>query len=378
MTQEANTPDRQGERDYRWQLHLLEQDLLRMLRVFETEFEDIQFGELGASQARLRAAQEELIPHTRLALETLTPPPALAGLHHDVHQALADLENAYEYYLNGRGNDFINALFHCRQLFIRAVAALYSLRADLPVVSRYFLIPALHDQIPYREQPDGAGVQVPVGVVRVPANDDHEAFSLYVPEDYDPAGAPRPLIVCLHGASGSGEEYLWTWLRLAKSHGYLLLAPKSTEITWSVLRPEVDIASVAGAIDRVRAEYHVDRNRTFLTGLSDGATFSYLLAFLAPEYFAGVAPVAGELSQIAEPLLRKKEGRDVPVFVVHGRRDHIFPIETVRSTSGLLNRLGYAIRFDELPDWGHAYPYRINEELVFPWFDALPGKNSSA
>ncbi len=364
----------QNERDYRWQIHLLEQDLLAVLRAFEAEFEDILFGALGASQARLRAAQEMLVPHTRLALERLAPPPQLDPFHRDLHQAIADLEKAYECYLNGRGNNFANTLLHCRQLFIRAVATLYRLRADLPVVSRYFLIPAVHDQIPFREQPSSSvGAQVPVGVLHFPANDDHEAFSLYVPEDYEP-GHVRPLIVCLHGAFGNGEEYLWTWLRLAKSHGYMLLSPKSTEITWSMLRPEVDISSVAGALDRVRAEYAVDPRRTFLTGLSDGGTFSYLLAFLAPQYFAGVAPVAGELSQVAQPLLRRKEGREVPVFVVHGGRDHIFPIDTVRGTSGLLKHLGYDIRFDELAAWGHAYPYRINEQLIFPWFADLPPK----
>ena len=30
------------------------------------------------------------------------------------------------------------------------------------------------------------------------------------------------------------------------------------------------------------------------------------------------------------------------------------------------------VRYTELPDWGHAYTYSINETLVLPWFEQLP------
>jgi hypothetical protein len=32
------------------------------------------------------------------------------------------------------------------------------------------------------------------------------------------------------------------------------------------------------------------------------------------------------------------------------------------------------IIYKELPDWGHAYTYSINETLVLPWFDNLPSR----
>ena len=38
---------------------------------------------------------------------------------------------------------------------------------------------------------------------------------------------------------------------------------------------------------------------------------------------------------------------------------------------GLLEHLGYDIRFDELPDGGHAYPYRFHRERVLPWFEQM-------
>lgn len=351
--------------DYATRLRLLEHYLLLTLEAFETEFEELRFGDLVASQERLRTALDALIPATRHGLEALEPPPERLDFHHQLIAAATLCEDAAQIWLQGRGAAFINSLVQCRQLLVQTLEELFAVRAQLPVLGAHFgANPA-------------AGGNPGTGLIAWEAGEEHEACALYVPDHYSP-DREWPLIVALHGASGSGREYVWTWQRLAAEHGYLVLAPKSTEITWSVLQPHIDVASVTGAIDRALAAYRIDRKRVFLTGLSDGATFSYLVAFLAPEYFAGVAPIAGELSQVAEPLLRRREGREVPLLVVHGAHDHIFPIQTVRSTSGLLQHLGYDIRFDELADWGHAYPYRIHRERIMPWFEALAARAGGA
>ena len=346
--------------DYGTQLRLLEHCLLLTLEAFEAEFEDLRFGELAASRQRLSAALEPLIPATRHGLEALKPPPEDADLHCHLLTAASRCEDAAQHWARGGDATFLSGFLLCRQQVVEALEQLYPHRARLPVLGGYF-------------GSERTAASAGTGLITWDACEQHESCKLHVPEDYT-EDRDWPLIVALHGASGSGREYLWTWQRLAAERGYLVLAPRSADITWSVLQPPVDIASVTAAIDRALAEYRIDRRRVFLTGLSDGATFSYLLAFLAPEYFAGVAPIAGELSQIAEPLLRRREGREVPLLVVHGARDHIFPIQTVRSTCGLLEHLGYDIRFIELPDWGHAYPYRIHRELVMPWFEALAGR----
>ena len=81
--------------------------------------------------------------------------------------------------------------------------------------------------------------------------------------------------------------------------------------------------------------------------------------------------MAGEMHEIGDSLVRGGAGRELPLYVVHGARDHIFPVATQRSTTALLQRLGYRVTYDELPDWGHAYPYRINEQRLLPWFESL-------
>ena len=70
------------------------------------------------------------------------------------------------------------------------------------------------------------------------ANDTGErgGYSVYVPEDYDPARA-HPLVMALHGGSGHGRLFLWSWLREARGRGVILVAPTAIGDTWSLMDP---------------------------------------------------------------------------------------------------------------------------------------------
>ena len=64
-----------------------------------------------------------------------------------------------------------------------------------------------------------------VGVLHADnATDERGGFSVFVPEDYDPARA-YPLVMALHGGSGHGRLFLWSWVREARSRGVIVVAP---------------------------------------------------------------------------------------------------------------------------------------------------------
>jgi phospholipase/carboxylesterase len=123
--------------------------------------------------------------------------------------------------------DGIRAVFRALRYLPRAREALYPLAGALPPINRYFLDPALRDDAdmlarfaaPAR---DGSGV----------THFDNEpgsrgGYSLYVPEFYAP-GRAWPLVMALHGGSGNGRNFLWTWLRDARSTApfWLRLPPR--------------------------------------------------------------------------------------------------------------------------------------------------------
>jgi phospholipase/carboxylesterase len=341
--------------------------LLFFLRMFEKLQEEIHLGHVSETQSRLRESVGDLFPALTAELPTLTPPEARKDFHATLSEAVASFADAYETFLSGKGQQFAQAFLDSRQKFCQGLYLLYEIRAQLPGLQQYWVLP---DAAPAALESQNPGGELPVGFSHKPSTSTHAQYSLYVPEHYTPQKT-WPLIVCLHGGYGRGDDYIWTWLRPAKSKGYLLLSPKSAGPTWSVLNPPLDIRSIQAMLEEVCATHAVDRRRVYLTGLSDGGTFTYLLGLSCASLFAGGAVIAGDFHPMMDPLLRKKEGKSLPLLIVHGVRDFIFPIESIRQAHTLLQKLGYNVTYQELPDWGHAYTYTINEQRVLPWFESL-------
>ena len=53
-----------------------------------------------------------------------------------------------------------------------------------------------------------------------------------------------PLVVALHGGSGNGGAFLWSWLREARTRGFIVLAPTAIGSTWSLMDPDIDGPSI--------------------------------------------------------------------------------------------------------------------------------------
>lgn len=354
---------------YREAVQAIAKKLVDYLQTFEKLQEEIEFAQVAEAQQRLQEAAVGVFPQLTEELAALTPPPERKDFHAKLSEAVTQLEKSYQTFLQGKGRQFAEFFLQSRNLLCRALYSLYELRTELPPLQAHWVLPEAVAALSTLEA-QHAGVSVPVGFSHHPRTQQRGEYSLYVPESYSPERA-WPLIVCLHGGYGRGDEYIWTWLRPAKSRGYVLLAPKSLGPTWSVLNPPLDIQSIRAMLEEVCGSYAVDRQRVFLTGLSDGGIFTYLLGLTCADLFTGAAVIAGELNPMTDPLLRQKQGVNLPLHVVHGVKDFIFDVRSVRATCELLQKIGYAITYTELPDWGHAYTYSINEQLVLPWFATL-------
>src|SRR5260370_13043635 len=281
-----------------------------------------------------------------------------------------------------RSPQWTDVFFHSRRSYCQGLYELYELRDRLPVIAAHFLMPGA--QAPAAAAPgavatgfiqrkrQGAAESARRGQI----TDDRSDYTLYIPEDYSPE-RPLPLIVALHGGYGQGYEYVWTWLRPARSRGYAILAPKSLGETWDMRAPSTDTRSVVRMLDEVASEYSIDRDRVYLSGLSDGGIFTYLLGLEQSQLFRGIAPVAGALHQAVDRMLPDAQGKSTPFFVLPVVHFFIFLLPVTRQTCDLLKQIGYDVTYEELPEWGHALPYSINERLVLPWFESLPpGKRS--
>ncbi|MCI0549035.1 MAG: phospholipase, partial [Candidatus Rokubacteria bacterium] len=189
-------------------------------------------------------------------------------------------------------------------------------------------------------------------------------LSLYVPEPWD-GRTPMPLVVALHGGHGHGRDFLWSWLREARSRGVLVLAPTSRDRTWSIMGTgDVDADTLRQGVEAVSERYAIDRARILLTGMSDGATYALMSGFREGMPFTHVAPACGVLHPllVASGEIGRARGR--PVYLVHGALDWMFPVMTARMARDALRAAGAAVVYREIEDLSHTYPRDENPRIL--------------
>lgn len=242
----------------------------------------------------------------------------------------------------------------------RALEALYPLAASLPMVSRFFF--AADDRAIGVASADGL-----VGVTHV-ANETSErgGFSAYVPEDYD-TGRAYPLVMALHGGSGHGRLFLWSWLREVRGRNVILVAPTAVGDTWSLMEPQVDSTHLGTVLKTVDGRWRVDRSRLLLTGMSDGGTFTLLSGLDEASPFTHLAPVAASFHPLLLTMAEPSRVRGLPVYLVHGALDWMFPVSMAVSARQALTAAGAAATYREIEDLSHVYP-REEGTVILDWF----------
>ena len=261
------------------------------------------------------------------------------------------------------GNGDLIAVFRALRHAPRALEALYPLAARLPPVSSFFLDPGLREDaalLARLAEPPSKNT----GIIHAHNEPDSRGgFSLYVPEYYTPDRA-WPLVMALHGGSGNGRGFLWSWLRDARSQGAILVAPTATGNTWALMGEDGDTANLVRILDSVRSRWNVDPTRLLLTGMSDGGTFCYVTGLESTSPFTHLAPIAATFHPLMAEMADAQRLRGLPVYLVHGRLDWMFPVQVARQTRDALAAAGADVTYRELDDLSHCYPREINAPIL--------------
>jgi phospholipase/carboxylesterase len=262
-----------------------------------------------------------------------------------------------------QGHGDLMAVFRALRYGPRAQEALYPLAVKFPPVSDFFLDPASREDAAL-----AARLAAPAyrdsGII----HDNNEpgsrgGFSVYVPEYYTPDRA-WPLVMALHGGSGNGRGFLWTWLRDARSHGAVVVAPTAIGSTWALMGKDADTPNLARILDLVRARWNIDPTRLLLTGMSDGGTFSYVSGLEATSPFTHLAPVAATFHPLMAQTADAARLRGLPIYLLHGRLDWMFPVEIARQARAALSAAGADVIYRELDDLSHSYPREMNPAIL--------------
>jgi phospholipase/carboxylesterase len=169
----------------------------------------------------------------------------------------------------------------------------------------------------------------------------------------------HPLTLLLHGWTGD-ETVMWVFAsRLPKDT--MLVAPRglyavpSGGYGWEHhevrdwpwvddLQPSVE--ALLGLLTPDNFP-QADLERIRLVGFSQGAALSYTFALTHPARIASVAGLAGFMPQGAEALARNRPLTNMPVFIAHGARDKIVPVERARHAVEILETAGAQVTYCE-------------------------------
>ncbi len=340
--------------------------LVEALSAFDAMLRHLHPPEIPVLRAALQP-QAQALRAALAAFRAEPPPPQFAEVSAQLVRAATAADRALRSFATGNSPDeAIPHVLTAMHEHSRAQTLLYPLHARFPAVDAFFLEPAVRARASEFNPAPRTGVSTGVIIVRgdgVRRGD----FTLYVPERYDPA-RQWPLVVALHGGGGRGEDFLWSWLREARSRGFLLLAPSSVGPTWSMQGEDVDAASLQAALAYVQERWRVDPAHILITGLSDGATYALLRGLQPDAPYTAIAPLSG----VFHPAIREHGGlqraKGKRVYLVHGALDWMFPIPLARATYEILRRADADITFREIPDLSHAYA-RDENARILEWFD---------
>ena len=248
----------------------------------------------------------------------------------------------------------------------KATEALYPVALMLPPVSRFFLNPdRREDDALLQRLAEADASRDNVGVMHAAnASDDRGGFSLYVPEYY--AGEKVPLIVALHGGSGHGRSFLWTWLRTVRSRNAVLISPTSREGTWSLMGPDIDSDNLHAMVRYAKDNWNIDEERVLLTGMSDGGTFSYVSGLRQDSPFTHLAPSSASFHPMIVEASDPGRLQGLPIYLMHGALDWMFPVDVARSARDSFSAAGADVTYREIDDLSHTYPVEENPR-IFDW-----------
>lgn len=271
---------------------------------------------------------------------------------------------------NGRGatnNSGAFAAMKAMRAQCHAQEWLYPVAAVFKPVSQYFLEESARNNeglIEALNQPEDMS---DLGLLTT--NGDRAArggFSLYVPENID-AEAPTPLVVALHGGTGHGADFIWSWLREARTRGFLLLSPTAQQDTWSLMGEDLDLPHLLQALALIGAKFNIDSQHILLTGMSDGGSYTLLAGLKEASPFTHLAPFSSVLHPDLAMSGRLAFAKDRDIYLVHGTQDWIFPIETAFMAQSALEAAGARLIFRPIEGLSHTY-CRTENDALLRWF----------
>ncbi|WNJ20089.1 prolyl oligopeptidase family serine peptidase [Pontibacter sp. G13] len=211
-----------------------------------------------------------------------------------------------------------------------------------------------------------AGGMLAFGLVMIPfaLNDlRYSRFLVYPPQQIDEE--PIPMLLFLHGSGSRGKEVSQIghedlpFMRPDHEFPFLVVAPQcSPGKDW-------EERSLLKLIEQMEAEYPIDPDRIYVTGLSLGGYGTWHLALRYPDRFAAIMPICGGANRPVETFHKLDS---LPMWVFHGTDDDIVGIWKSHYILDEIMPTNPNIRFTAYEGMGHnVWDTTYHNPEVWEW-----------
>lgn len=181
-------------------------------------------------------------------------------------------------------------------------------------------------------------------------------FIIYLPANYT-GNEPVPMIFNFHGfTSNAGQQLFYSDFRtIADTAGFILVHPEGTLFNgnthfnvggFTAGSTVDDVGFTSAMIDYMSAEYNINLDRVYSTGMSNGGFMSFLLACQLSDRIAAVASVTGSMTP--ETFNPCNPQHPTPVLQIHGTVDATVPYNGANWTKPINDVIEYWVDFNNI------------------------------
>lgn len=177
-------------------------------------------------------------------------------------------------------------------------------------------------------------------------------YILYVPATYSAAN-PAPLVFNFHGytSNANAQIFYGEFRAIADTAGFLLVVPQGTidgngNTYWNAgwLGSTDDVGFTSALIDSIAADYNVNQDKVYSTGMSNGGYMSYYLACNLSDRIAAIASVTGAMTKGTPNTCNPQH--PTPIMEIHGDADATVPYNGNTISESVQTGLNYWVNYN--------------------------------
>ena len=176
---------------------------------------------------------------------------------------------------------------------------------------------------------------------KIEVNGTIRTYHLVVPPDQS---KKSPLVIALHGFSGNAKtiERISQLSEYAEKENFFVAYPNgfgqlgNLVFSWNAnfccanakIHSSDDVGFIKNLINYLCSQYSIDKNKIFITGISNGAMMTHRIGIELGNMIAGIIPVAGAIGTVyPKPFQFNISQYPVNVILFHGLKDTFIPFD---------------------------------------------------